>query len=544
LLILAIAVHAPGLTQAFVEDDGLLIWRNPAVTDGAPLASYVFDRGTTSTHDDYNRLAWRPLRTMAFRLVARVGGVRPVAFKLVNLILFAVAALLVMPLVGPWWAALWVVLPVHVEPVTYASALGDQLSLVCELAAILLALRRRNLASTMLFVAALLAKEMAVTTPLLILLVSKLEWRRRWRLPALHAALVGGYLLLRTHILGGVAHEAITPERVLKGALEAPWLLLRYLEITVMPLGHAASYGGSPSGQALAAAAVAVVALALFAWRFRMIGLAWFAIALLPLLQLVPIYVDVADRFALVPSVGLVIALSAWKPKRLAVGCAIALYGAASVIELGAWKNDAILWRECVERQPEARLGRKNLAMVYLRQGRLEEAAAELDALRALGWTRPDLELTRAYLGWRLGRAIAFSPQSGPAHALAGQMALANPIDREAAARELELAGQLAPNHPSVGLLGYRLQGVDDERVRYLEALVALGFDDAAGAVAAASRCSSRPQCEAALGQALLLDGRASDENRAPCERAMAALPSSSLDHQRCRQALWGASGR
>ena len=98
LVALAVAVHAPGVRHRFVLDDGVQIFKNRAVTDGAPLAAYFLDRSTTSSRADYNTRIYRPLRNLAFRAVVLVAGVRPLAFGVVDLALYALAALLVLAL--------------------------------------------------------------------------------------------------------------------------------------------------------------------------------------------------------------------------------------------------------------------------------------------------------------------------------------------------------------------------------------------------------------------------------------------------------------
>jgi len=225
------------------------------------------------------------------------------------------------------------------------------------------------------------------------------------------------------------------------------------------------------------------------------------------------------------------------------------VYAAASVIEARPWQSDALLWRYAVDRQPNAPLARANLAAVFLDEGRVDEAAAQLEALHALGYTRSDLELKRAYVLARLGRgdeaaravalALRLDADNGAAHALAGQLALAAG-DAATAAREHAAARRLAPAHASTGLLGYELLRADDERVDYLRALQALSFDDSDGAIRAARAClqraPARVQCQAVLGRALTLQG--APEGRALLERCVAALPEGP-DRQQCREAEW-----
>ncbi|HEX6837100.1 MAG TPA: hypothetical protein VF334_11035, partial [Polyangia bacterium] len=120
------------------------------MTRGAPLADYFFDRRTTASRADFTWQSYRPVRTVAFRALTAAFGARPLPFGVANLALYAVAialfAGLALRVAGDRTAALaatalWALLPVHVEPVAYASALGDQLSLVFQLVALAAAAR-------------------------------------------------------------------------------------------------------------------------------------------------------------------------------------------------------------------------------------------------------------------------------------------------------------------------------------------------------------------------------------------------------------------
>ena len=592
LVALAVAVHAPMLGHGFTFDDGVQIYKNPAVTDGVPLWRYFLDRETGSQRAEYNARIYRPLRNLSLRLVTVIGGVRPVAYGLANLALYAIAALLVLALLRQlvsderaalWATAVWVVLPVHVEAVQYYSALGDLQSLALELGAVLVALpliagerrRWRLAASAALAAASMLTKEMAVTEPAMLVLVAVALGGDAWRGRGLrvvfivHTLVAVAYLALRTAVVRAVGQDPVTVATLHDGLRDAPWLLAHYVWLTVAPLGHSAAYRVTPPSVAwwlVTVAALAAVAVATWRWRrTAAVGLAWFAVSLLPVLHLVPLWTDLADRFALFPSVGAAIVLAAaLAPLRrriviVALAVVVAIYAAATVVEARAWRSDALLWRYAVDRQPQAPLAHNNLAAVLLGEGRIAEAAAELDTLHALGYTRPNIELLRMYLLPRVGRptdamfamasALRLDPDNGVVHALAGQLALAGGAT-ETAAKELMTARRLAPAHPSTALLGYlvlRARGElapEDARVDYLQALQALVFDDAAGAVHAARDClrrsPGRAQCEAALGQALVLRGPLSDEARALLDRCIAGAPDPA-DRRRCREAKWGA---
>src|SRR5262249_22350123 len=160
---------------------------------------------------------------------------------------------------------------------------------------------------------------------------------------------------------------------------------------------------------ALVLTLVAIAAAAVASWRWRRgvaVGLAWFALSLAPVLHLVPLWADLADRFALFPSVGLALALAAaLAPLRrplviVRVVLAVIVYAGASVVEARAWRSDALLWRYAVDREPEAPLGHNNLAVVLRREGRIAEAEAEIETMHRLGFSRPDVETTSAYMLW------------------------------------------------------------------------------------------------------------------------------------------------
>lgn len=588
LVALAVAVYAPTLGHPFLLDDAYHIYKNPAVTDGAPLARFLFDRSTTSSHADYNRWEYRPLRNYAFRLIARCCGIVPIAYGLANLFVYALSTLLVLALLrrlvaderaAAWATALWVVLPVHVEPVTYYSGLGDVLSLAFELGAVVVALPLatngkpwRYAASTLLAAASMLTKEMAVTEPAMLLCammaLGELGWRsRRLRgLVAVHTIVAVGYVALRTHVVGRVAQEPITAAFVRDGLRDAPWLLAHYLWISVAPFGHSMAYHvPSPTTPQLVVTVAAMAAVLVVSWRWRRtvaIGLFWFIGSLALVVHLVPMHAEMADRFALVPTVGLALALAAAiapvsRHVIVLVATLVIVYAAASLLEERAWRSESLLWRYAVDRQPDAPLARQNLATVLMEEGRIDEAAPQVEALHALGWTRIDLEIKRAYVLWRVGRtadaeraivtALRLDPSSGLAHAIAGQLALAGG-DGDGAARELAEARRLSPLHSSTGLLGYlllRARGevpAEDARVDYLRALQALYFDDSSAAVRAARDCLSRSpgrvQCEAALGQALALQGPLDDEARTLLDRCIAA---GGPDARACQEAKWAA---
>ena len=384
------------------------------------------------------------MRTIAFRaLAAAFGAPRPLPFGVANLALYGVAIALVAGLAlrlsgdraaALAAAALWALMPVHVEPVAYASALGDQLSLVLQLLALVAAARAiagarfaavAAVASLAAAALAMGAKEMAITEGPLIAVGVACAWRRlgsdaRRRAVAVvaaHAALTVGFLVLRTHVIGAVGQGAISSLTARIALRAVPIYLWKYLAVIVAPLGHAAAYGAVPLHRVTAAlAALAVVAVAALLWRARRPPLsfaaAWFALSLLPVLHVVPLLAYYADRFAFVPSVGVALAVAValaaagrWRRVAFVAAGAVAIvYAVALPLEARAWHDERSLWRHAVDVEPEAALAQSNLGIALLRAHAPGEALLHLEAARRLSGGGPDTSMQIALALEALGR--------------------------------------------------------------------------------------------------------------------------------------------
>ncbi len=588
----AVALYAPTLDHELVMDDPVYIARNPAVVTGAAFSAYFLDRRTTASDPDLQWQSWRPLRTLSFRLLARIAGVRPIVFSAANLLLYVASVLLVRALAqragagaagATVAAALWAAAPVHVEPVLYASALGDHLSLVFELGAVICALRATGgerlrflpvFAAVVLTSLAMLAKEMAVTAPALVALAAwstgALRARPRHTLVvlALLVAVVGAFFLARTAVLQAVGHAAITPRGVLAGAAHFPMRVAAYAWITLAPLGHSPAHAlAPPSAPLVVASWLGVVAAALVLRRASPPGrlaVAWFVVALLPVAGLVPIFAELADRFALLPSVGLALGVAPtatalarrWRPLGpLAPLCLLVLYVAGTLVEAPAWANDDALWAKAVALEPRSAQAHRNLGIVYLERRRPDLALAHLDRARSLGDGADQIEYWRALALEALGRrgeaaaaaaaAVARRPASGSIRALHGLL-LAQEGALDSADQALVLARRLDPDHPSVLLLGAELAaargdhareiaGMDTLVERYPEdprfsyrravALAAAGDGRAADAARACLRLApGHPPCLCLLGRARAQAGSI-DEARRALDAGLSRMP-------------------
>ena len=398
------------LDHQFVFDDFTLIVQNPAVTE-----------------QQWSRLlsfhSYRPLRTLTYALNHAAGGLDPWGYHLVNVLLHALAAVLVYGLfdrllqrrLAAWLgAALFACHPVQTAAVAYVSGRKDLLAAAFSLVAIHFYLnwRRRggwgNLAALFFFFAlALLSKEEAIVLPALLLLVGLLDGRERGRSLVDLARRLGRELRLfagllsvsALALLGAVYFSRASRMDSLWGGSPAAHigtsfkLFVHYLQLAFFPYPLVADYSGDvfpvATGPAdwtawLAfAATLGLLGLAL-GLLARMppvgVGMLWFFVGLVPVLQLVPIHELAADHFLYLPSIGLVLVaggaldlmLRQRGLKMVGGGCVVLLIlgmSLATVRRNRDWATPERLWKATLEMAPNSYRANLNLGDLLFRQG-------------------------------------------------------------------------------------------------------------------------------------------------------------------------------
>lgn len=572
VLLLAAAVawlFAPAGGYGFVEwDDPVYVSANPHVLGGLSRESVLW--AWTTRH----AANWHPLTWMSHMLDVDLFGPGPSGPHRVNVALHVLNTLLVLaffwrlppdrPLAGLTAAALFGLHPLRVESVAWVAERKDVLCVFFAMLSLLayLAWRRRGgvwryLGVTLAVGAALAAKPMAVTLPLLFFVLdlwplraegegTAFEWRRRLLEKLPWVALAAGAALATMaaqHGGGAVAGrgELALGSRLANAALAIP----RYVALTLRPSGLAALYphpwlpgGEPPSTSAIAASAAAVIvvsglALALLAVRrpralddeaIRPVAFGWllFVVALLPTLGLVQVGEQaLADRYSYLPHVGLLWALVsvvAALLDRLRVAAPALARGAGSLLalasialaagrthaQLPAWSSTETLFRRSLAAEP------RNPVLQY-HLGRQRMIAGDLGEAESL-----------------LRGALALRPRFAEPHRLLGLIEEGRGR-RVEAARELDLAVGMVPDY-----LAARL-----DLVRVLIDLQALSRaeEELRRALGAAP---DSPQAHYELGRLRALQGRAAEAEVAWREaarlapewdeprRALSALPASS----------------
>jgi hypothetical protein len=350
LLALAAASLLPSLFAPFVADDYFHV-EVASRLSGALARGWVLpidSGGTWWTPHGLSVQYFRPLVVVSFAIDRLAYGARAAGYHLTNLLLHAVATLLAWAIgrrvlgagFAAWAAAaLFAIHPCHVQAVGWISGRTDVLAALLYMAALLLYLESRERPragaplvglSLSVFFLALLAKEVAITFPAVVLAHNVLRpkgepLRRRLVVPALATGVAGLYLALRVAVLGGF-HAPPTPfayhvgdPGLLRHLVTAPLLYLGDFTLFVPadPMVTVPFWKAHPVLLALFAGVV----IATF-WRtlrrvpgrnLMVWGLGWMGVTLLPVATL-----TVGEHFLYLPSLGYCILVGSQLPESMA----------------------------------------------------------------------------------------------------------------------------------------------------------------------------------------------------------------------------------
>ena len=573
LLVLGVLfVYAPVGGHGWVSyDDEDYVSANPHVAKGLVWSEVRW----AFAHE--HAANYHPLTWVAHMLDVELFGLAPGPHHWVSVGLHALNAVLVsrllLALLGNAWAAsigaaLFALHPLRVESVAWASELKDVLCAAFYLGALLAYLRyarapslRRYLVVAVALALALLSKPMAVTFPLVALLLDSWPLGRTSctdhpqpllaeKLPLFALAVLASLATLWAQSRAGSTSSlaSLAPELRLLGALGSVGV---YLAQSFVPRGlsvfypHAAIVSPEPLRALLPGALVGTALLGaglVLAWRVRKrapvmtFGIGFFLVTLLPVVGLVQVGTQAhADRYTYLPSVGLVAVLaSAGLSLRapLATGGLglLAALGLALVArqQVGHWKDTRSLFEHALAVDGRNYLAHAKLGELALDEG--DEPAARAAFERALAIHPRDAhaqkklalcELARGELERareRLELALALEPDDAEILSNLGTVALEQG-ELDAARRWFERCLASSPDHLdalfNLGVLEQRAGRLDEAERRFEEVL---------------SRAPEHADAWSNLGQVRLARGRPS-EALAALARVVELAPDDPLGH-------------
>lgn len=504
LLLGVVLLYAGTFRTPWVYDDIEGIRQNPALSGASSLAQIVNASPFDST--PYGR----PLLALSLALNHAVSGFSPWSYRLVNLGLHLLAALVLADLVrhclrgrpgfddivversARWATLLWAVHPLATTVVTYTVQRAEGLMALLYLGTLAASARglapggrrRWRVLALALCVSGMLAKETMVTAPLAVLLLHRGffagSWRevgRRWQwyagFTATWAVLAGCMATWPRRQSVGFGFEDM-------GALDYLWLQTgawwHYLSLLVAPWRIAIDHWPAPASPAAAVSLGLLftsiyVGAVVLAWRRSAAwgaGLMLPGLVLLPTSTLIPIFTSpVADHRMYLPAafaVALgVVAVGGFVPRfpRLAavVFCFLfAAFATATVMRNRVFQSESSVWADAVAQDPQNARALNNLGMALAGEGRSAEGEAAIsraleitpgypDAWYNLGTLQGrDARLASAEASFK--RSILLRPAYPSAYCNLA-VVLWRRGQKEAALKHYEEAIRLRPDYPA-----------------------------------------------------------------------------------------------
>ena len=401
-------------------DDPLYVLENPRVLDtsfGALLRLWSFEDAHMGMFIEYF-----PLRDSVYWAVHRAFGVHPAPYHIVNMLLHGMCSALVValggrlgfsPLASLLAGSVFAVHPVHCESVVWISGLKDPLFTCLFLSSVLCYEpdgngKRKYLASFVLFVLSLLCKSIGFLLPVLLF---ALAWRRRvltrGSLLALLPFVVISLMFLVNFIAIGHSNSVIldhSSDGAVFEFITSLWCFVLYLSMQILPINLYILHIINPvvklddirgAASLLICGCLAVGMLGLWVRHrtFAVLAL-WFVLFLLPVLNIIPIPILVAERYLYLPSVAYSLAVGAalgqLAMRSRALGTLAALVvlvglGARTVWRNEDWRGGSVsLWQGVVSQPTAAMVDSPwlQLGAALLEEGRIAEGEQAL--LRAM----------------------------------------------------------------------------------------------------------------------------------------------------------------
>lgn len=535
IFLLVLIAFSPAFSSRFVN------WDDPVyVTDNALIRSLDWSSVAAMFSIETIPLIhhYVPLVLISYSIEYYFAGLDPAVFHGTNVILHGISAVLVFWIVlqlsgslsfSFFVALLFAVHPLRVESVAWVTERKDMLSGVTFFGALLAYVhylrhsKRRSflVLAWVMFLCSLLSKAMAISFPVVLMLVDYLQGRKVDRQSLLEKApffalsIAFGILALLSQPAGTAVQQTETGSlsfSEIDRIFIASYAVLFYAVKFFAPVGLSVLYklpatdvGGFPWYVYLTPIVVIAGIAALIFYRKKtpmlVFGGLFFFVTLGPVSQIIPVGVaTIADRFTYIPYFGFILlAASALLLLRDHVlkqrgipGSATTFFAVAWVVVLVSatvgrtkvWYDDITLWTSVID-QPSPP------AMAYLQRG-LAHAGAMRPREAVVDYTRAIQQDSTLTLAWNnrgnvfarmgnydqavsdYGRAIAASPTYADAYMNRGRAFMLQKKYSESAAsyrQALELDSTNAQAHYNLGLVYLNLGELDSALAGYNRAL-------------------------------------------------------------------------
>ena len=413
VLLTTFFVYAQVRGHDFVNyDDPDYVTENPHVRAGLTTDGFTWAFTSASAAN------WIPLTWLSHMLDCSFWGLDSGWHHLTNLLFHLLTTLLVFITLRrmtrtDWPSAivafLFALHPLHVESVAWIAERKDVLSAFFWFLTIWCYLRyvdrpklTRYLLVLAVFCLGLMAKQMLVTLPFVLLLLDLWPLRRkaiREKLPLFVISAVASVAAYFVQQRGGavIPLDAVPFLIRLENAVITYWI---YIAQTFWPTRLAVfyPYPRETSPFLAIAAALAIIAVSAVAIRYRStrpylaVGWFWYLGTLVPVIGLVQIGEQShADRYTYIPSIGIYILLvwgfldivARWpRTKPYIRAISVTAYGACVIltwIQIGYWTNSETLFNHAIQATNNNYVAYTNLGVTLQKQGKLDDAASNYE---------------------------------------------------------------------------------------------------------------------------------------------------------------------
>ncbi len=481
IIVATSVVYMPALQNGFAWDDENYIATNRMVQKLSPLN--IKKMFTTFFFGNYH-----PLTLLSFALEYRFFGLNPPAYHATNIIIHLMNCVLVFLLIymlsknaaiSCIVALLFGIHPLHVESVAWISGRKDVLYTLFFFASLIaytnfLKEQKRvyYYLSLLLFLFSLLSKSMAVSLPLVLLLIDYLSGKKiSWgmlkdKAPFFALSLLFGIFALLSQ-QDAIRHD-YAGDSMLKNFIVASHGLLFYLQKMFLPVDLSCLYMYSRKHFAImetnfylspfiVAALCACVVYSARHTRKVVFGSLFYLFTLLPVLQLIPVgHAFAADRYTYVPLIGIFYIVAAgllhlFERKHrsmkllnvlLAAALAAALFasGLISWNRIHVWKDGLSLWDNVIKSYPFSSIAYNNRGAAYFVNKQYDQAIKDFTSAITVSpnYDQANANLCRAYITTGDNKkalpfclkAIQINPRMDDVYILLGNMFHANDKDK------------------------------------------------------------------------------------------------------------------
>jgi protein O-mannosyl-transferase len=388
---------------------------------------------------------YHPLTMLFYSLEYQLFGLNATGYHLVSLLLHLANVVLVFyavyhlsnkPIIAFVASLLFGIHPMHVESVAWASELKDLLYSLFFLASLIFYLKYLKngskvayYSSLLLFLCSLLSKGMAVSLPVILVLIDYFTGRKiRGRalvekIPFFFLAFIFGIVAVFAQKSLGATESTVFP--LSQRIIFACYAFVTYIAKSVVPVNLSSYYPypikvgqDIPLQYYVYPLVTLAVAVAIFLFRGHkkiIFGITFFIATIFLVLQLLPVGDAImADRYSYIPLIGLVYLAGEgfywlWSRDKktvavIAGGAFAGLFFVQTYVRCGVWKNSLVLWNDVIDKHTTIPAAYYNRGLYFFNNSRDSDALNDFNKAIELKPNYADAYNNRGSVFMKFGR--------------------------------------------------------------------------------------------------------------------------------------------